>query len=175
MASRGTETPVVSLNSTAASSYYLDYMGRGCSHKTLSAQDARRAKLLVKWFDAAATSAERELLMPAALRGGETKDQGERRRVVDELHRVVKARLASAFSEAGVVVPRDLGNDKQLTVGSIESRLSELRKSSGGKAKLPDVDEKSFSSFRVSEAKRKAAGSARNLSSGDLSGKRAAV
>ncbi len=60
-------------------------------------------------LNAVSTSADRALLMPP-LPGGETKDQGERRRVVPVSS--VKARLAAAaFSDAGVAVPRDLANN----------------------------------------------------------------
>ena len=59
-------------------------------------------------LNAVSTSADRALLMPP-LPGGETKDQGERRRVIPGSS--VKARLAAAFSDAGAAVSRDLAND----------------------------------------------------------------
>jgi cytoskeletal protein RodZ len=120
-----------------------------------------------------ATSSERELLKPPAP-GDEAKDHGDRRRLADELQRLVKAKLATLFVDAGVAVPRDLSNDKAWTVGSIESRLSELKKVSGIAAP-PDVSEVIFAAFRAAKSKRKAGSSARTLSGANITVKRAAV
>ena len=45
---------------------------------------------------------KREFLMPP-VPGGSAKGQGERRRLIDELHRLVKARLAATFADAPAI------------------------------------------------------------------------
>jgi hypothetical protein len=97
-----------------------------------------------------ATSEDRTLLLPPA-RGEAQKDQGEWRRVVDDLHHFVKARLAAGFKDAGLSVPRNLTNDSQLLVGVIESRLFGLKKATKDRP-LSSValiaDDAKFSDFR---------------------------
>ena len=118
-----------------------------------------------------ATIQERRFLMSP----DDDKDQGARRRLVDELHRLVKSRLALWFSDAGVAVPRDVANEKELTVGTIETRLSDLRgilKDKGMSDSALEADESEFAIFRAGELKRKAVSSGRSSSSGDVSNKR---
>jgi len=134
---RGTPNPQASLAKKTAAEYYLTYKCRSNNHLPLKDQDLNRAKISVAWFEAMATPQEKRSLF------GSDGDKGEKKKLAEKLQRLVKARIASAF---GSSVPRDLATDKELTVGAIQSRLSEIESK-----KLPAifVDEAAFAVFRA--------------------------
>ena len=73
----------------------------------------------MEWYDAMATSDELDLLSPP-IPGGTAKDAGQQRIAVYELHRLVKARLAAAWSDNGGEVPRKLLKAKAFRFGEPE-------------------------------------------------------
>jgi hypothetical protein len=141
--SASAQNPVASLDGVTAEAYYLAFMNSSRNHRVLGAQDTNRARVLVLWFDAMATQAERQSLLPSAL-GEDPKDVGEQRKLVARLHFLIKALLRTAFKDRTKGVPRDVVSDKALTVGAIQSRIDQLRDE-----KLPAVKVNDFASFRA--------------------------
>ena len=111
----------------------------------------------MEWYDAMATSDELDLLSPP-IPGGTAKDAGQQRSAVYELHRLVKARLAAAWSDNGGEVPRKLLKAKAgvMTAGALETRLSDLAnpkkigksKKRGGMGIVLKADRVAFQVFR---------------------------
>ena len=111
----------------------------------------------MEWYDAMATSDGLDLLSPP-IPGGTAKDAGQQRSAVYELHRLVTARLAAAWSDNGGEVPRKLLKAKAgvMTAGALETRLSDLAnpkkigksKKRGGMGIVLKADRVAFQVFR---------------------------
>jgi GGDEF domain-containing protein len=139
MAPNGTENPTKSLAGKDACVFYRECMQRGGSLPPLTMQDGRRGQLVLEFFNAMASPAERKLLLSR-----EKSDQGQQRRVAEALNDLVVQRFELAFSQNGGTVPAPLrktkaGKYQKMKAGSIESRLAELKTAKPGATLVPDA------------------------------------
>ena len=93
----------------------------------LGKQDKSRAKLVLDWFNAMANGDEKALLRPAKP-GYAHASAGERRIAIEELGKLVIARLCEGFASVpGGVLPRELGKGN-LSATALENRVRALEK-----------------------------------------------
>ena len=98
------------------------------------------------WYRALATPEELELLGPSA--PGKQNDEGKQKKLVYELHDLVKARLVAAWTDKGLRAPRGLlKRDKKMMVGVLSDALKKLAKDT-----KVDIKAKDLKSFRDAEA-----------------------
>lgn len=119
----------VSLVGKLACDFYRETMANGGSLPPLkSKQLVARANICMKWFNAMATKEERTLLLPPQSCQFPA-DNGERRRVVANLNRLIVAKLVQLYVSAGCALPRDLTKKEFVFhVSTLESRIVELKK-----------------------------------------------
>lgn len=116
----------VSWAGTSAGDYYRNVKARGGAIDAgLGKQDKKDAQSLVKFFDGMATSDEKAILAPTRPSQAPI-DEGERRRVAERLHKLMVARFAAAFTEAGLSVPQNLAKGL-LPTSAIANRQKELK------------------------------------------------
>ncbi|KAJ1448617.1 hypothetical protein M885DRAFT_574053 [Pelagophyceae sp. CCMP2097] len=119
--------------------FYRECMQRGGSLPPLTMQDGRRGQLVLEFFNAMASPAERKLLLSR-----EKSDQGQQRRMAEALNDLVVQRFELAFSQNGGTVPAPLrktkaGKYQKMKAGSTESRLAELKTAKPGATSVPDA------------------------------------
>lgn len=153
--------PAVSLAGVFATDFYLECMATGGSLPTLAKADKRRGQLVIDYFSAFATPAERALLLPPPpVREGQTpsaRDEGQRRLLGLKLHDLLVEKLRYAFISASLEVPTGIKKDKKvkMLVGALETRLEELAKKS--KVAAFKADPVVFALFRAESEKGKGA------------------
>ena len=95
------------------------------------------------WYRNLASTEELGLLAP-----GKRNDEGKQRKLVYELHDLVKARLAAAWIDKGLSAPKVLvKKDKKMNVGVLADSLKKLAKDAGVMIEAADLK-----SFRDAEA-----------------------
>ena len=111
------------LKDAVAAEFYANCMARGGSVGAgLGRADKARAELVLVWFNAMANDDEKLLLKPTKA-GHAVPTDGERRRTVARLQRLVVTRLCEGF---GTSVPRELGKGN-LKATALENRVRELK------------------------------------------------
>ena len=116
----------VSWAGSSAGYYYRNVKVRGGAIDAgLGKQDKKDAQDLVKFFDAMATADEKVIL---GRRGASQPpaDEGERRTIAERLQKLMVARFAKGFTDAGESVPMNLGKGLLPTSG-IANRQKELK------------------------------------------------
>ena len=139
-----------STQGVSATAFFFQYITTGVM-PPFDSGDKHRAALTASWFEAMAVADELRILRPQASTAAGSKpptpDEGVQRRIISKLHHLVRLRLRDAFSalpkktdsssssssEPGskkrkreVAWPKSL--DTPLLLGSLESRIKELKK-----------------------------------------------
>ena len=154
-------SPVASLAGVPAADFFLECMAKGGSLPPLSKADKRRGQLVLDYFSAFATPAERELLLPPPPsredQAPSVRDEGQRRLLGLKFHDLLVEMLRNAFIKASLVVPTGLKKEKKvkMLVGAVESRLDELAKKTKGP--FFKADPTVFTAFRGAYEKGKGA------------------
>ena len=141
-------SPAMSLTGVKAVDFYLECMLKGGTipGNLSTPGDKLRAKLAFNLFNAFAKPEERRLLLPppagAAAQAG---IEADRKRLGHMFEGLVFAHLSRCYTDNGLDLPKTFTPSKQLLVGSIETRLDDVKKK--GFTPLPaDPDE--FAQFR---------------------------
>jgi hypothetical protein len=141
-------SPAMSLSGVKAVDFYLECMLKGGTipGNLSSSGEKLRAKLAFNLFNAFAKPEERrQLLPPPAGAAAQAGIEADRKRLGHMLEGLVFAHLSRCYTDNGLDLPKTFTPSKQLLVGSIETRLDDVRKK--GFTPLPaDPDE--FAQFR---------------------------
>jgi len=144
-------SPALSLAGVLAVDFYLECMLKGGSipGNFSSGADKLRAQLAFNLFNAFPLPDERKLLLPrpaGAEEGTPSAVEADRKRLGHRLEGFVGAYLSRCDTDHELALPRGLSSSKQLLVGTIESRLYDLK--TKGFEKTIDPDE--LARFRAS-------------------------
>ena len=145
-------SPALSLAGVLAVDFYLECMLKGGSipGNFSSAGDKLRAQLAFNLFNAFPLPDERKLLLPRAAgaeEGAPGAVEADRKRLGHKLEGFVVAYLSRCYTDHQLALPRGLSS-KQLLVGTIETRLNDLKSKGFDKTKTINPDE--LAQFRAS-------------------------
>jgi len=124
-------SPTMSLTGVTAVDFYLECMLKGGAipGNLSSPGEKLRAKLAFNHFNAFAKPEERRILLPpSAGAPAPAGIEADRKRLGHMLEGLVYAHLSRCYTDNGLVLPKTFTPSKQLLVGSIETRLDDLRK-----------------------------------------------
>ena len=94
-----------------------------------------KLSVCIAWMNAMSTQDERVALLPPTAGSTRTIDEGLQRRIVENLEKLVIAKLVALYQAEPLEVPRDLTKKAAtMPVSSVASRLLPLKK--GGKMSL---------------------------------------
>jgi len=116
--------PYEKITAIKALDFYIDYMRRGGALPRLTTSDKSIARHIPEWYNAFATVEERALL-----KGPD--NALEKRVVAKVLNELVFQRLALAYTEKAVLLPKSLKGAKAaaaMLVGFINSRVRDMKK-----------------------------------------------
>ena len=124
-------SPAMSLSGVKAVDFYLECMLKGGTipGSLSSSGEKLRAKLAFNLFSAFAKPEERrQLLPPPAGAAAQAGIEADRKRLGHMFEGLVFAHLSRCYTDNGLDLPKTFTPSKQLLVGSIETRLDDVKK-----------------------------------------------